>query len=383
MLRQLEIQNFKSHENSVIKFSNLTVLCGANGVGKSSVIQALLVLRESFLDKSNSSLNYLNLKTDAINIGCANDALYQFCKEEIISFKITSDIQIYKFEFKVDIARDSTKTLIEKLKTEHQFDASKINEESLFNTQCQFISAARLGPLESYPKNDAVVDIHNQISVKEGKAEYFIHYLNRKRNMDVMDELCHPKATGKDLFAQTTAWEKEISENVNVVVQDIGNLGYELKYQFNTSSSLGRTNEFKATNVGFGLTYAMPIIVAILAAPKGSILFIENPEAHLHPSSQAKLAELISLAAQSGIQIVLETHSDHIINGILVQIKRKETEGMGISKEHVSMYHFTRNNENHTSIATPIVIENEGRITYAPKGFFDQFTNDRKYLMGF
>ncbi|MBP1631556.1 MAG: hypothetical protein H6Q15_2449 [Bacteroidetes bacterium] len=224
MLQQLRIQNFKSHEDSIIKFSNLTVLCGANGVGKSSVIQSLLVLRESFLDKSNSSLNYLNLKTDAINIGCANDALYQFCNEEIISFSIISDIQTYNFAFKVDIARDSTKTLIEKVESGHHFDITRIYEESLFSTKCQFISAARLGPLESYPKNDAVVDIHNQISVKEGKAEYFIHYLNRKRNVDVLDGLCHSKDLSKDLFTQTTAWEKEISENVNVIVQDIGNL---------------------------------------------------------------------------------------------------------------------------------------------------------------
>ncbi|MBP1631557.1 MAG: hypothetical protein H6Q15_2450 [Bacteroidetes bacterium] len=127
----------------------------------------------------------------------------------------------------------------------------------------------------------------------------------------------------------------------------------------------------------------MPIIVAILSASKDSILFIENPEAHLHPKGQAKLAELISLAAEAGVQIVLETHSDHIINGILVQIKRKESENIGISKDHVSMYHFTRNNEKHTSVATSITIEDGGRIIYAPNGFFDQFTIDRKYLMGF
>lgn len=382
MLQQLRIQNFKSHKDSHIDFSNLTVLCGANGVGKSSIIQALLVLRESHLDKSNASLNYLNLKTDAINIGNANDALYQFCEEETIVFHIISDVQTYNFEFKVDILRNSTKTLIEKSDIGHLFDISKITEESLFNKNCQYISAARLGPLESYPKDDAVVDIHNQISVKEGKAEYFIHYLNQKRNIDVLEELCHPQTQSKDLFTQTTAWEKEISDNVNVIVQDIGNLGYELKYQFNTSSKLGKTNEFKATNVGFGLTYAMPIIVAILAAPKGSILFIENPEAHLHPGSQAKLAELISLAAQAGIQIILETHSDHIINGVLVQMKRKETENIGISKDNISIYHFTRNDENHISIPTKITIEEGGRIIYAPKGFFDQFTIDRKYLMG-
>jgi predicted ATPase len=375
MIRKVEINNFKSHSKTALDFSNLTVLCGANGVGKSSALQVLLLLRESFFNKSQ--FDYLDLKSNPVSIGTAKDALYQFSAQDEITFNISTDIQDLVFGFEI---KDLTKTLIPK--SSHTVDDKKLDTEPLFSKNCQFISAARLGPQTSYPKDDVVVDVYNQISVIEGKAEHFVHFLQRKKDYEVVEEICLPNIKATDLFSQVTAWEREISMGVNVIVQDIGNLGYELKYQFNTNS--GKTSEFKASNVGFGLSYVMPVIVAILSAPKDSILFIENPEAHLHPNGQATLAELICLAAQAGIQIVIETHSDHIINGILVQCKEYES-GLtkGISKDNVSIYHFNRDEEKHFTKAEKVNIEEDGRIIYAPKGFFDQFTIDRKRLMGF
>jgi len=375
MIRFVKLNNFKSHECTQLDFSNLTVLCGANGVGKSSALQALLLLRESYFNKK--PFDYLDLKSNPISIGTAKDALYQYSDKEEVTFQLSTDIQNIELGFKVI---DLTKTLIPK--SEHTFDMAKLDSEPLFSKHCQFISAARLGPQQSYPKDDVVVDIDNQISVIEGKAEHFVHFLERKRNMDVVEELCHPSVKFKDLLSQVTAWEREISSGVNVVVQDAGNLGYELKYRFNSAGN-DTTYDFKASNVGFGLTYVMPVIVAILSAPPNAILFIENPESHLHPNGQAKLTELICLAAQAGIQIVLETHSDHIINGILVQCKNFIEDSKGIAKENVSIYHFNRDEEKHCTKAEKVNIEEDGRIRYAPKGFFDQFTIDRKRLMGF
>ena len=375
MIKNIELNNFKSHEYTQLDFSNLTVLCGANGVGKSSALQVLLLLRESFFNKK--PFEYLDLKSNSVSIGTAKDALYQFSDKDELIFKISTDVQNIIFGFKIN---DPTKTLIPKL-SEHILDIAKLESEPLFGKNCQFISAARLGPQSSYPKDDVVVDVDNQISIIEGKAEHFVHFLQRKKDMDVMKELCHSSIKFTDLFSQVTAWEREISSGVNVVVQDIGNLGYELKYKFNLGNDT--TYDYKASNVGFGLTYVMPVIIALLSAPKDSILFIENPEAHLHPNGQAKLTELICLAAQAGIQIVLETHSDHIINGILVQCKNFEENFKGIIKENVSIYHFSRDEKKHCTKAEKVNIEENGCIRYAPKGFFDQFTIDRKRLMEF
>jgi predicted ATPase len=193
--------------------------------------------------------------------------------------------------------------------------------------------------------------------------------------------LCSNLSKATDLFSQVVAWEREISSGVNIVVKDNGILGYELKYQYSTTG--GKTDEFNASNVGFGLSYVMPVIVAILSAPKDAILFIENPEAHLHPKGQAKLAELICLAAQAGMQIVIETHSDHIVNGILVQCKNFELAQKGIAKNNVKILYFGEKDERQASTIEEIKILERGKIDQQPTGFFDQIQNDLKIIMGF
>lgn len=382
MIQKLKIKNFKSHRETNLEFSNLTVLCGSNGVGKSSAFHSLLLLRESYL--RNSSFDFLDLNSNAVRIGNVTDALYMNSDEDSFSFNIESSNQKLDFKFNVYNASERIKTLIRKdTEIEHISDKLQIEKESLFNTNFQFISAARLSPQSSYLKDDVVVDIHRQISVEEGKAEYLIHFLERYKNEDIILGISSERQKFQDLLSQTIAWEREISEGVNIVIKDIGNLGYELKYSFDTQSGKGKTSEFNATNVGFGVTYVMPIIVAILSAKPDALLLIENPEAHLHPNGIAKLTELICLASQAGIQIVLETHSDHIINGILVQCKKFEEAGKGISKDNVSIYQFDRDEVEHCTRATKIVLESDGHLRYPPKGFFDQFTIDRKFLMGF
>lgn len=382
MIKQYEIKQFKSHKHTALDLAKLTVLCGANGVGKSSVIQSMLLLRESFLKKSE--FKYLDLRSNPVTIGTAKDALYLYGQTNEIGFVITTETNNYRFSFDTGDGASLEKTIVYKTQTEeHLIDLDELSKECLFNQNCQYISSARLGPQAIYSKDDVVVDIYNQISVINGQAEHFVHYLQRHREMDVLPMLCNPKNRFSTLIDQVAAWEQEISEGVNIIVNDIGNAGYELNYQFNTASHLGKTNSFKAGNVGFGITYVMPILVAILSAKPGSIIFIENPEAHLHPNGQSRLAELICLAANAGIQLIIETHSDHIINGILVQCKKFEENNGGISNKDVSLYHFDREVTDHCTKATKIEIESAGRIRYTPKGFFDQFTIDRRYLMGF
>ncbi len=82
--------------------------------------------------------------------------------------------------------------------------------------------------------------------------------------------------------------------------------------------SFATSNQYRATNVGFGITYVLPILVAILSSRAGALLLIENPEAHLHPKGQAEMGALLARAASCGIQVLIETHSDHVLNGIRV-----------------------------------------------------------------
>lgn len=382
MIFNLNIKNFKSHKNTDLELSNLNVFCGSNGVGKSSAMQLLLLLREAFI--KDRSFEVLDLKSDPVKIGTVNDAIYEFAEIDGFSLSMTTEIGEYNFFFEADTEDDKVKSFV-RLKNEKSNFPENIKDESLFNTNFQFISAYRLGPQIQYPKDDKIVDVFKQISVIDGNSEYFVHYLDRYRDIEVLKEICNPNTAFTDLFSQVIAWEKEISKGVNIDIQDLGKLGYVLKYSFDTETSTKKTRNFEATNVGFGLSYVMPILVAILSSPKGSLLFIENPEAHLHPNGISKLIELICLASQAGIQIILETHSDHIINGILVQSKIFEDShgSLGIDKENISLYQFERNYKDHFTNATKIEVEEDGLIRYPPKGFFDQFSIDRKFLMGF
>jgi predicted ATPase len=315
----------------------------------------------------------LTLNKPLCYIGRAKDALYQNADRETISFKLIED------DFEGFWVYDAHNLTFDYLKLASKPINRDTLETSLLNRPFTFLSAARFGSTESYVTNDFAIE-NKQLSIERGKGELTAQFLYVYQRKAVINALKHPSEPDSSLLEQVTAWEREISKSVNVVPIQEGN-EYKIKFSFNTPD--GKTDEFDAENVGFGLSYILPLLVAILSAEKGSLILIENPEAHLHPNGIAKLTELMCLAAQAGIQIILETHSDHVINGILVQCKRFEEAQTGIARQNVAIYHFDRDDSKHCTDVKEIKIEQNGLIRYTPKGFFDQFTIDRKYLMGF
>jgi predicted ATPase len=133
----------------------------------------------------------------------------------------------------------------------------------------------------------------------------------------------------------------------------------------------------KPTNVGFGLTYVLPVVTAVLFASPGDLLIIENPESHLHPQGQARLGKLFAQSAEQGVQLFIETHSDHVLNGVRVATKQQL-----ISPEKVGIFFFERYlaDEHRTEIIQPIIDEN-GRINKWPPGFFDEWDNQLDELL--
>jgi len=175
---------------------------------------------------------------------------------------------------------------------------------------------------------------------------------------------------------QVEAWLEEISPGTRIHIDlhkamDLVNL----EYSFVTGKHV--SNKFRSTNVGFGLTYTLPVIVALLAAGPGSLIMIENPEAHLHPKGQVRIGELMAIAASSGIQVVVESHSDHILNGIRLAVYNQK-----ISPDKVMLHYFTRKevDQGKTSVVTPKIDQN-GRIDRWPDGFFDVWDNCLETLL--
>ncbi|MEM6299432.1 MAG: DUF3696 domain-containing protein [Bacteroidota bacterium] len=369
MIRQFTLQNFKAHQETSLRFGNLTVLTGVNGMGKSSVVQALLLLRQSY--QHNQLKKGLQLNKPLCEVGMGGDALYQEASEDVISFSLKTEDETLKWEFESK-GSDLNSTFLKVMSPQDISD----DFSSLFTENFQYLSAERLSPQESYEKDNYSVEIERQISKTKGRGELIAHFLDfYGKKEKVHPALRYPESEFYDLASQTNYWLRVISPDVNVKVEGYDK-NFEIRYQFEVPNGLP-TKDFRTENVGFGITYALPVIVAVLSAKEGSLIIIENPEAHIHPSGQSKLMELFTLAAEAGIQILLETHSDHILNGALVAVKQKR-----ITPENVAVHYFARREGSHTAFSEEITISEQGRINYQPDGFFDQTEKDMDLLLG-
>ena len=133
------------------------------------------------------------------------------------------------------------------------------------------------------------------------------------------------------------------------------------------------TRRYRATNVGFGLSYTLPVLLALLS-DAGTLCLIENPEAHLHPRGQTMLAELAARASTAGVQILVETHSDHFMDGVRIAVR----DGL-ISPEGVVFHYFERV-DGATVVSSP-QIDTDGRLSTWPSGFFDQHEENLAKLL--
>ena len=127
--------------------------------------------------------------------------------------------------------------------------------------------------------------------------------------------------------------------------------------------------KLKLNQVGFGISQLLPIITLILTSRKGNILLIENPEIHMHPKLQSDLVELFLFAVANGRKLVIETHSEHIINRLRLEIKRKK-----VDIDKISIYYYEK--EQGVIRGENIEIDQNGKISNWPKHFFDQNYHD-------
>ncbi|CSA52545.1 Uncharacterized conserved protein [Vibrio cholerae] len=115
--------------------------------------------------------------------------------------------------------------------------------------------------------------------------------------------------------------------------------------------------------------------MALLVTKPGGLVIIENPEAHLHPRGQSYLGRLIALAAEAGVQVVVETHSDHIINGIRLMPR------LGKVQDKNLLFYQVINEDVGTTTVKKIIVNAQGQFSEWPDGFFDQQVLDMQVLM--
>lgn len=382
MIQSIELKNFKSIKKKYFPLRNLNVLLGLNGQGKSSFIQSLLLLRQS----DRLSEGVLRLKGENVNIGSTRDALYQFIENTdglsiSLQFK-EADTYLMKFGYEIDADIFKQENL--PLMPANYIVQNK--HQALFTNNFQYLTAQREEPDSVNRASYSDVVDGNSI----GKyGQYTVHYLELRgsdnvvfenmlhRDSKIIDRITNEESINKSLIHQTNLWLGEISPGVSVLTSKISSDYVLLEYAFK-QPTLGSTNKFKPENVGFGISYALHVIVALLSAREGELIIIENPESHIHPRGQAELGKLIARVAQNNVQVIIETHSDHILNGIRVAVKEKT-----IDKNNVIGFYFEKvveASEQYSSI-TDIEIDRNGTLSDYPEGLLDEWSNQLSKLV--
>ena len=377
MIRNLSLINFKSHVKSNVIFRKLTVLTGINGFGKSSVIQALLLLRQSYY--KGRLYEGLDLNMPLVTLGNVNDVLSRFANEPTMAFEIDYDGASYSFKY--DCEKYLTDSFLPKSVYSDSITTNSLDRMSLFANTFQYVSAARTGGQSLFGQDSYTVEKLRQFSSEEGKCDLLGHFLYKYGNEPCYNYI--DQNVECTLMEQINIWETRISLKTRVRVQPDSSdkKNYRVLYDVIDSSGGAVAMGISASNMGYGLSYTLPVITALLAAKSGDLVIVENPEAHLHPLGQAALGELITKVANKGVQVVVETHSDHIINAILLSCKIAEEGGDGLSPKDVAISYMGEMLMDRGTVVQPINIVGGG-LEYQPKGFIDQFEHDLYLLRG-
>lgn len=370
MITKLKIKGFKCFgEEREMQFARFNVLYGKNGRGKSTAIQSLLLLSQNVRKKD--TLTNISLKGDLIDLGNYTDVINRHCQSELMTFGISTDIddelalsfgksEVGPTLLHLEDLWCGNKQLVSNVGTEEEDSKETKNSEAMsgikaleFFRQLRFVSANRRGPANYEERQDDFLS--DDIGAN---GERLINAL-AKKNQDFMDEL--QEALSYILSGATIGIKNdENSDNIELLLD-----------------SMDDSSGFKPSNVGYGYSCVLPIIFLILSAKEGSTIIIENPEAHLYPGAQSRLVEwMVTVATQNNLQIILETHSDHIINGLRIAVKRKN-----VNRKDISILFLDRNSQRQSPEILTIKVDYNGTLSDNPTDFMDEWTKQMLKLL--
>lgn len=291
------MKNFKCYKDTIIKFKNFNVLCGPNSSGKSSINQAILLL----LQNNHGNIDGLITNGEYVHY----DDFEEIKNDEISPEKhvLIELIGDGNKRCRLEIKKAKTTDTIECVKNTTGFKL--LAEENIY-----YLSADRIGPEDVYDKyNGTKIGFY---------GENAVGFIAKNKDYVIDEEFAYNKGPMRNytFLKEVNYWLQEIiGEKINASDLD------KTDRTRATYSKEGKALQVRNKNTGSGLSYVVSIIAMAyslsISKPIGKPTFIiENPEIHLHPKAQLKLMNFLMFMSNF-CQIIIETHSDHIIKNVL------------------------------------------------------------------
>lgn len=351
MINELLIHGFKKFAEERFVMSPLTVLAGMNGAGKTSVVHSLLLIREA--TQRGDHLVELN-GPYGLDLGTFGD-IQNWNAPESVRFVVTNqhgDTDEWEF------IGDQSELYAQVIELPSSPPAVFKQNGRMF----QYLSAERFGPRSILGSAALPIDLLEVGS----RGEYSAQLLYTLDSYPIEERRRCPSAGIDDvalLKFETERWLSRIARPVQIDTETLaGTSVTALRFRSPEGDWV------RPPNMGFGVTYALPVVLAGLTAGKDGLLIVENPEAHLHPSGQSQMGLFLATIAASGVQVLVETHSDHVLNGI----RRAIGEHRVLQASEATVHFFDADGTAPQTLA----FTETGGIASWPRGFFDQFQLD-------
>lgn len=382
MWKALRLKTFKAFKDITVPLGPLTIFSGVNSAGKSSFLQALAVLNQTISD--NEFNNHLCISSSNVNLGTIEDVANRDFSRNCFGIGLTNEnaTVFWSAESK---SRGSTSPEISEVQIENADSGFSWLANNQQNTEAplyrlipqdihlseslsgfigeianiKYLSAERLGPREVYPSLP-----NPRIRSVGPNGEYTAAYIDRYGNESATIHLTE---------SQDVTIRKCIDEFLDSFFP-----GYSIDARKVERTGLYSLlvldpfhNPHRPHNVGYGISHTLPIISLCAGSKPGDTLLIESPESYLHPALQSRMGQFLAMTASEGVQVIIETHSDHVLNGIRVAVARRK-----INAENVCVNFVSKPVNAEQPINDNISLTPEGRMTRWPHGFFDQIEQD-------
>jgi len=260
--------------------------------------------------------------------------------------------------------------LDEVVRDEPTTDVHQVLEQATMETYSLFQQVRYLGPLRAKPQVMYSPGVGQVDLGPEG--ELAAAYLHANASRQVLVPLPEGGARQMPLGEGLNLWLEELGLADGAVAKDRGRLGIGLYVR-----PLGRSQSVDLTSVGVGVSQALPVVLLCLLASRESIVLIEQPELHLHPAMQLKLADFLLACARTGRQIVFETHSEHLINRLRLHVAADESS----ATSDIVRLLFAEQDRGETLYRISDINEVGGLSTDWPKGFLDVAADESTRLL--